>query len=176
MSLYNHVPNKAALLDGMAEVAIEEMLASVEEADDWVEALRVGARAYYQLAYRHPNIYPLVTIRPLNTPDAWRLVERGVALARRAGFSAETALYALRTCACYASGYALNQIARDVTYTADQPADSRLDITKLPPDAFPHLAAVAPYYDPTYRDREFEYGLDAILTGLQTKLLAERAH
>lgn len=98
--------------------------------------------------------------------------EGGVALGREAGFDAEEALYAVRTCASYAAGYALNQIARDTQYTADQPVDSRLDITKLPPGAFPNLASVAPYYDPANRDIEFEFGLDAILTGLRAKLAA----
>lgn len=174
MSLYNHVPNKAALLDGMVEVVIKEILDAPEVPGTWVERLRAGARAYYRLAYAHPHIFPLIAIRPLNTIDAWQLVERGVGLAREAGFSAEEALYALRTCASYAAGYALNQIARDRAYTADQPPESRLDITKLPPDRFPNLAAVTPYYDPAYRDVEFEYGLDAILTGLQAKLASSR--
>lgn len=169
MSLYNHVPNKSALLDGIAELVLGEVLASAVAFGDWLETLRAAARAYYRLAWHHPHLYPLVVTRPLNTPDAWRLLEHGIALARAAGFDAETALYAVRTCACYAAGYALTQIARSAEYTTDLAADARLDITKLSADEFPHLAAVAPYYDPSYRDREFEYGLDAILRGLQAK-------
>jgi len=173
MSLYNHVPNKAALLDGIVELMLREVRRQPSDGGaDWAERLRAAARSYYRLAHAHPHIFPLVAMRPLNTIDAWRLVEGGVALGRAAGFDAEEALYAVRTCASYAAGYALNQIARDTQYTADQPADSRLDITKLPPDAFPNLASVAPYYAPAYRDIEFEFGLDAILTGLRAKLAA----
>ncbi|MDQ3303151.1 MAG: TetR family transcriptional regulator, partial [Actinomycetota bacterium] len=40
MSLYNHVPNKEALLDGMVEVLLAEMEVSVSGKQGWEERVR----------------------------------------------------------------------------------------------------------------------------------------
>src|SRR5215210_8896967 len=52
MSLYNHVPNKSALLDGMVEVLLGEVKVSSEN-HDWEERIRDGYRAFRRLAHRH---------------------------------------------------------------------------------------------------------------------------
>ena len=67
MILYRHAPNKAALLEGVAETVLTHL--KVDPADpDWAAQLRSVARDYRQLALAHPNVVPLLVTRPLATP------------------------------------------------------------------------------------------------------------
>ena len=62
--LYRHVPNKAAVLDGVAEIVLAQL--SVDTADpDWAGQLRTVARAFRQLALTAPNVVPLLVTGPL---------------------------------------------------------------------------------------------------------------
>src|SRR6476620_223343 len=65
--LYRHVPSKAAVLDGVAEIVLAQL--AVNHTDpDWAGQLRTVARAFRQLALEHPNVVPLLVTRPLATP------------------------------------------------------------------------------------------------------------
>ena len=67
MILYRHAPNKAALLDGVAEAILAQL--KVDPADpDWAAQLRAVARGYRALALAHPKAVPLLVTRPLATP------------------------------------------------------------------------------------------------------------
>ena len=92
MILYRHAPNKAALLDGVAETVLAQL--HVDSADpDWAGQLRAVARRYRALALAHPHAVPLIVTRPLATPlalrplGALRPLEDILALLTRAGFS-----------------------------------------------------------------------------------------
>src|SRR5215207_11014014 len=63
MSLYNHVPNKGALLDGMVEVLLGALEVPARNRD-WEEHTREGYRAFRRLAHEHPNVFPLLVNRP----------------------------------------------------------------------------------------------------------------
>src|ERR671910_3474527 len=75
MSLYNHVPNKGALLDGMVEVLLGELEVPPEN-HGWEERVRDGYRAFRRLAHEHPNVFPLLVERPPETMDGVWLVEK----------------------------------------------------------------------------------------------------
>src|SRR6202022_110569 len=65
--LYRHVANKAAVLDGVAEIVLAQL--PVDNTDpDWAGQLRTVARAFRHLALAHPNVVPLLVTRPLATP------------------------------------------------------------------------------------------------------------
>ena len=51
--LYRHLPNKAALLDGVAEIVLAQL--AVDTTDpDWAGQLRIVAHEFRQLALTHP--------------------------------------------------------------------------------------------------------------------------
>jgi TetR/AcrR family transcriptional regulator, tetracycline repressor protein len=68
MSLYNHVANKEAVLDGLHERLILQLELDAQ-APDWVSALRSAARSYRGLARQHPQAFVLLATRPLATPE-----------------------------------------------------------------------------------------------------------
>ena len=169
MSLYNHVPNKAALLDGLIERVINEVEEPPQDAP-WDEQVRAMARSYRRLAHDHPHVVPLIAMRPFNTITALRPVERAFGIFRAAGFDEAEALHAFRTLAGFATGYTLAETGGFFGETI--PADSTDIIEKndLDPDTFPHLTHMLPTIADCDHNAEFEFALDVIIEGLRTKL------
>jgi len=113
--LYRHVPNKAAVLDGVAELVLAQL--SVDSTDpDWAGQLRSVARDFRQLALTHPNVVPLLVTRPLATPlgqrppGMLRPLEDVLALLTSAGFTGEDALHIYRMLFGYLYGHILNEL------------------------------------------------------------------
>jgi len=162
MSLYNHVPNKGALLDGMVEVLLGELEVPPED-EGWERRIREAYRAFRRLAHEHPNVFPLLVTRPPDTMDGIWLVEEFLKTLREAGFDPETALYAFRALSSYASGYAMAEIRG----FAMEPAGARLGAVALSEDDFPNIHELEAPLRNVDHDAEFEFGLDLILTGLK---------
>jgi TetR/AcrR family transcriptional regulator, tetracycline repressor protein len=162
MSLYNHVPNKSALFDGMVEVLLGELEIPPENRG-WEERIREGYRAFRRLAHEHPNVFPLLVDRPPDTMDGVWLVEAFLKTLREAGFGKETALHAFRVLSSYTFGYAMAEIRG----FALEPDGSRLGAHTLSAEEFPYLSELRLYLERVDHDAEFEFGLDLILTGLQ---------
>jgi TetR/AcrR family transcriptional regulator, tetracycline repressor protein len=165
MSLYNHVPNKNALLDGMVEVLLGELEIPAEN-HGWEERIREGYRAFRRLAHEHPNVFPLLVNRPPETMDGVWLVEELLRTLEEAGFGLKTALHAFRALSSYTFGYAMAEIRG----FALEPDGSRSGTYILSPEEFPHLCALRPQLENVDHDAEFEFGLDLVLTGLRAKL------
>src|SRR5690242_14467440 len=69
MVIYRHVPNKAAVLDGVVEIVFAQLSVDASAAD-WAEQLRAVARDFRRLTLAHPRVVPLLVTRPLATPLA----------------------------------------------------------------------------------------------------------
>jgi TetR/AcrR family tetracycline transcriptional repressor len=162
MSLYNHVPNKSALLDGMVEVLLGELEIPPEN-HSWEERIRDGYRALRRLAHEHPNVFPLLVNRPPDTMDGVWLVEEFLKTLKEAGYGKETALHAFRSLSSYTLGYAMSEIRG----FALEPDGSRLGAYRLLPEEFPRISELKPQLEKVDHDAEFEFGLELILTGLQ---------
>ncbi|MGH3145523.1 MAG: TetR/AcrR family transcriptional regulator C-terminal domain-containing protein [Rubrobacter sp.] len=165
MSLYNHVPNKGALLDGMVEVLLGELRIPPED-EGWEERIRGAYRAFRRLAREHPNVFPLVITRPPDTMDGVWLVEEFLRTLGRAGFDPKTSLHAFRTLSGYATGYAMAEIRG----FAMEPAGPRRGALDLSAEAFPFIGELNRELGEVDRDAEFEFGLDLIISGLREKL------
>ena len=165
MSLYNHIPNKSALLDGMVEILLGELEIPPENRG-WEERIREGYRAFRRLAHEHPNVFPLLVNRPPETMDGVWLVEEFLKTLGEAGFDKETALHAFRSLTSYTFGYAMAEIRG----FALEPDGSRPGAQRLPSEEFPRISELRPHLDEVNHDAEFEFGLDLILSSLQTRL------
>ncbi len=169
MSLYNHIPNKAALLDGL----VEHVISKVEPRSPtggWDEEVRELARTYRRAALQHPNVVPLIVMRPFNTLTALGPLERGLAVFRRAGFDDEAALHAFRTVTSFASGYTLGESGG--FFGEHRPLDtaSVIEPADLDPDQFPNLIELLPTLVNCDHDAEFDFALDVMIDGLANKL------
>ena len=167
MSLYRYVPNKEALLDGIVELIVLEIDVPADSEGDWEGACRRIARSYRKAAHAHPEAFPLVTTRPLNTPEALRRVDANFEILRRAGFDEQASIVAFRTVAAYVRGFALEEVTGRALGAQ---ANGALDPRTLSAQDFPRVAELAPRLVAADRDAEFERGLELILTGLRAEL------
>ena len=180
MVLYRHAPNKAALLDGVAEIVLAQL--KVDPADpDWATQLRAVARDYRRLALAHPHVVPLLVTRPLATPlglrppGTLRPLENVLALLTRAGFTGPDALHIYRALFGFLHGHVLNEL-QELVENPDETDDLlRLGLHRLPIGEFPllrSLASVLASYDGA---AELERGLDILLAGLTATLTPRRS-
>jgi AcrR family transcriptional regulator len=180
MILYRHAPNKAALLDGVAETVLAQL--KVDPADpDWAAQLRTVARGYRALALAHPNVVPLLVTRPLATPlglrppGTLRPLEAILTLLTRAGFSGPDALHIYRALFGFLHGHVLNEL-QELIENPDETDDLlRLGLHRLPIREFPLLRSLAPALASYDGASELERGLDILLTGLTDSLTPRAA-
>ncbi|MBF6164942.1 TetR/AcrR family transcriptional regulator C-terminal domain-containing protein [Streptomyces gardneri] len=176
MVIYRHVPNKAAVLDGVAELMFTQL--SVDAADpDWARQLRALARDFRRLALAHPRVVPLLVTRPLATPlglrpyAVIRPLEDILQLLTRAGFSGADALHVYRAVFGFLYGHVLNELQEIVERPEETDDVLRLGLHRLPIAEFPLLRALAPVLAAYDGEAELERGLDILLTGLTAALL-----
>ncbi len=175
MVIYRHVPNKAAVLDGIAEVVFSEL--PVDAFDpDWIAQVRVVAREFRRLALAHPRAVPLLVTRPLATPlgqrprAVVRPLENVLALLTRAGFSGGDALHIYRALFGFLYGHVLNELQEMVERPEETDDVLRLGLHRLPISEFPLLRELAPVLAAYDGAAELERGLDILLAGLAATL------
>ncbi len=175
MILYRHAPNKAALLDGVAETVLAKLTVDATDTD-WVGQLRAVARNYRALALAHPHVVPLLVTRPLATPLALRPhgtlrpLEDVLALLTRAGFTGPEALHIYRALFGFLHGHILDEL-QEIVDNPDETDDLlRLGLYRLPIGEFPLLRSLAPALASYDGAAELERGLDNLLNGLTATL------
>jgi AcrR family transcriptional regulator len=179
MTLYRYAPNKAALLDAVAETVLAQL--KVDPSDpDWAAQLRNVARDYRRLALAHPNVVPLLVTLPLSTPLALRplgvlrSLEDVLTLLIGAGFSGADALHIYRALFGFLHGHVLNEL-QELVENPDEVDDLlRLGLHRLPIGEFPQLRSLAPVLAAYEGGTELERGLDILLAGL-TVLFASQS-
>lgn len=161
MSLYNHVANKAAILDGIFESILEE-LPPAPRSSSWRVTLRERAHSLRAVLAAHPNALPIIATRVAATRVSLGYLEGLLGLLRGAGFTMRDALYIVQILIAYVVGHAM------ASFIAPND-DSQPDYEALPAEQFPHIRELAASL-PIDREREFEFGLGAILAGFAARL------
>ena len=164
MAIYRHFPNKAAVLAGVVEVLLAELVIPPPSDVPWQTVFRGVSRAYRALLLRHPHAIPLLAALPLSDPAAARASGAVMALLRDAGFDAQSALKTLATITSFVIGVAQWEVG-----TAPFRAPGARESFALPPDADPYLVELLPQLAEDDCDETFEFGLDVIVRGLETR-------
>src|ERR1700733_14081154 len=173
--LYRHVPNKAAVLDGVAELVLTEL--SVDTTDlDWAAQLRTVAHDFRRLALAHPNVVPLLVTRPLATPlgqrppGMLRPLEDVLALLTGVGFSGADALHIYRVLFGYLHGHILTELQEVIERPEETDDVLRLGLRRLAVPEFPQVRALASALASYDGAAELDRGLDLLLLGLTATL------
>lgn len=175
MSLYRYAQNRSALLDGVAELVLNDLSIRADE-PDWKAQLRYLAHDLRQVALNHPNVVPLLVTRPLATPlglrplGTLRPLEQILALLIAAGFAPADALHVYRAYYGFLYGHILNELQEYIVDPDENEALLRLGLHRLPAKEFPQLRALAPALAEYDGANELDEGLDILLTGLETQL------
>ncbi len=160
MSLYKHVANKAEILDGIVALIWAEIL-TPQPTDEWKEAMRRRASSARAVLLRHSWAVGLLESRATMSPTVMAYTNAVLGNLRAAGFSIADAAHAFWTVDSYVYGHVV------------QEANARQSAS-LPPaepaDHYPYLSEVAQHSMESgfTFDQEFEYGLELILSALET--------
>lgn len=178
MSLYRYAENRAALLDGVSELVLNELPIHPED-PDWKAQLRHIAHNLRRLALEHPNVVPLLVTRPLSTPlglrplGTLRPLEQILALLIGAGFGPADALHVYRAYYGFLYGHILNELQEFVVDPEENEVLLRLGLHRLPSKEFPHLRALAPALAEYDGEAELDQGITILLSGLEAQLTTQ---
>lgn len=171
MSLYKHVADKDAVLDGIVELLWAELPASPDPDGDWRDALQQLAEGLRAVFRDHPRAAPLLATRNFLNAAALRCYDAYLRVLQGAGFERRAALDALCAVGGQAMGYSLVELqcAGPDTPIARETELQRLRrVTQsLPGDAPDSLIELAMELSGTCDlDRCFSIGLSTVIAGL----------
>jgi AcrR family transcriptional regulator len=177
MSLYNHVPNKEAILDGLVDIVISEIeLPSPSET--WDVAVRRCAVSAYEAMLRHPWACRLVMMPPSGggLSSRMRYIEALLCQFRRAGFSPELTYRAYHAVDSHVLGFTMWELGHNVAANLDPDIAEEL-LAIVSTGEFPYLLEHAQQHmaDRSELQGEFEFGLELVLDGLRRFHEAEQA-
>jgi len=174
MSLYNHVSDKAELIDLMVDFIVGDIIEEPIDAEsDWVEALRTVCRQTHKVWGAHPGFARVYSDGVTVGPNGLTNIERTVKVLRDVGFSDADAARAFFLLYQYTISSLLVAHAKPLDLHArdrrsDGSADDRVDtyFSALPRQDVPNVLAVARFLS----GGDFEFGLDILLNGLRLRL------
>ncbi|MEU4576364.1 TetR/AcrR family transcriptional regulator [Nonomuraea sp. ATR24] len=164
MSLYNHVPNKDALLSGVAEAVLSEIEFTDDPGADWTDRVRVQARAFRQIAHHYPRCTMLVVSRQVHSPAGMLPVERALATLRSAGFDGADAVRVLRVFIAFVVGSLLREVG--VTPAFAPPREDAADPGVVDPALFPEVHALSALLDGCDHEGDFEFGVELMIRAI----------
>ena len=172
MSLYNHVANKDALLDGMADLVSEDFAVPTPD-DGWRESLRRSAVSAHEVLLRHPWAATLLESRSSPGPARLRYLDRVVGTLVEAGFPIRAAYLTFMTLDSYVYGFTLQEVSSPAPPEQEAAAAQEF-VAELPDGEYPYLVAMAEVVMDPKHDRmaDFGNGLDLILDAVQVRRTA----
>ncbi|MET9340073.1 TetR/AcrR family transcriptional regulator [Nonomuraea sp. NPDC003804] len=172
MSLYHHVPNKDAILDGVVDMVFAAIELPGVECDDWRDAIRARASSARAVLSQHSWALGLMDSRRDPGPATLRHLDAVLGVLREAGFTLPMAAHAVSLIDSYVGGFVLQEANLPVTTPNDVEDVAGGILEQLPAGTFPYLTemivehALRPGYD---HSSEFGYGLDLILDALEAR-------
>jgi len=165
MSLYNHVPNKASLLDAIAEYVMADLQFAADPRAEWRDQARALVRTFREISRRYPRSVNVVIMRQLNSPAGLRPLELALATARAAGFDGITAVRVMRTFVAYALGTVVNEARLDLMRANADPGPGGY-AGLLDPAEFPNTLALVDTLMEHDHEADFEFGLDLLIAAV----------
>ena len=186
MSLYYHVANKEAVLDGVVEALVHEIAESQggftvpEKVTDWKTEVRDRILAARVVMLRHPWAPSVFETRTRMSPSVVMYFETLLGIMREGGFSYDLAHRAMHAVGSMSLGFTQELFKPDSAAEEEESTEM-----------FEHMMEKLPYLagmmmeiahdDPDTTlgwcdaQREFEFSLDLLLDGLEQKRILESA-
>jgi AcrR family transcriptional regulator len=177
MSLYYHVANKEAVLDGIVDVIVDEINQAVSQVDrptaedDWKVAMRTRILTARDVLLEHRWAPEVMESRTKVSPGVIGYFDGLLGIFRGGGFSYDLAHHALHALGSRALGF-----TQELFEPEDDSGDEEsMEMLEQMADQFPYLVgmlAEVVHDDPSSTlgwcddQVEFEFGLDLILDGL----------
>ncbi len=169
MSLYNHVPNKAALLDAIGEYVRAQILLPTDPELTWEQRARVLMHAFRDVVERYPRSVELMMARAPSSLVGLEPLEYSLEMVEQAGFYGRDALRVVRAFVAYAVGATTTAAHRARAVEAMRDDGTPPDPAGL--EQYPRIAALG--LDLFIDESDFEFGLDLLISAV-TDLRRER--
>jgi len=174
MSLYNHIENKNDLIDGMVDIVFGEIEAPAI-GGDWKAELRKRAISTRSALNRHRWAIGEMEGRTNHGPNSMRLHDAVLGCLRGAGFSPEMTVHLYSVQDAYIYGFVLQEIDMEQETPEEFAAEAERQMHDYAEQLgnYPHLVEVVGGYVAEHGydyEKEFLYGLDLILDGLESRL------
>jgi AcrR family transcriptional regulator len=168
MSLYHHVANKDAVLDGIVDLVVG-LIEVPPAGTGWRTAMHRRAVSAHEVLLAHPWAAMLVISRFNAGPGMMRYLDATFGRLRDGGFSVEGALDAMNVLDSHIYGFTLQEL--NLPFEAEQASEVSAEVLgQLDPAEHPHLVEVVTRIARTGRDEDFELGLGLLLDGLERRL------
>ncbi len=167
MSIYRHVANKDALLDGMVDAVVAEIDVPAASAP-WRAAMRDRAFSAHAVLMRHPWACSLLMSRVNVGPAMLRYVDATITSLRGAGFSLAHVDHAWNALDSYIYGFTLQKL--NFPFEADQYATIAAGyLPRVSAEQYPGFHALTAHVASGAHDglHDLAFGLDLLLDGLE---------
>ena len=167
MSLYNHVANKDAILDGIVDTVVSEIDVPTV-GGEWRSEMRRRAISAHEVLVRHAWATQLIVSRPNVGPSMLRYVDATIGCLVKAGFTYPTADHAWNAIDSYVYGFTLQKL--NFPFKPKEYAKvAKAFLPMIPPDQYPFLNRMSQQVISGDHDglHDLQFGLDLILDGLE---------
>ena len=179
MSLYHHVANKEAVLDGVVDAIVHEIAETLGGLDvpsngaDWKTALRRRILTAREVMLRHPWAPGVLETRTTMSFAMMRYFDTLLGILRQGGFSYDLGHQAMHALGSRSLGFTREMFQPD---DEDQAEEDVTVMLEQMADQLPHIVGMMmeiAHDDPDSKlgwcdyQTEFEFALDLILDGLE---------
>ena len=171
MAVYHWVPSKDELLSLIVEAVYREIPLdpTLLPAGTWHDRFGYAARVYRETLRRHPHALPVLATRPPSAASiaALKPSEFAMSILREAGFSPATAMQAVTAMSNLVTGLVLAEVGLPPGVETDVSEEQRAALLEhMTPDEFPNILEALAAYEFDW-DRQFEFGMDALMRGME---------
>ncbi len=176
MSLYNHVADKAELVDLMVDFIIGDVVAqSANDQGDWEAKLRAQAIRNHEIWRRHPGFVRVYAEGVTLGPNGLANMDWAIGLLREAGFDEQEAAAAFLLLYRWSMATLLvgrtRPVSRSYQQASPNVASSKSDrmralFSARPLEEVPNVEATMMYLSGT----SIDFGLDIVMAGLKARL------
>ncbi|XVV13112.1 TetR/AcrR family transcriptional regulator [Actinoplanes sp. CA-131856] len=158
MAIYRHFPNRQALLDAVADLAVDEVAAPAGS-EPWDQRIRAVLTGVRSAALRHPGIAGHIASRPPLGPAGLRLAAVIMAALAEAGLSPADVVKASQALIAYSAA------GLRMAVEAGEPDERWRQVNEA-------LKGEAPVVG---SEEQFDYGLRLLINGIRMEATAARS-
>jgi AcrR family transcriptional regulator len=162
MGLYRHVATRDEIVQGIADMALEDIDIELDATGTWDAQLKAVFIQIHETLLAHPGLIHVLHVQPISAERALDTVEALLGILRGSGFSGEEAVAIVGALQSYTFGFTVQQRARIGT----EEGQHVKRLKALPTSEYPNLLELAGDFGNWTTEQHFEYGLDRLLQGI----------
>lgn len=175
MAVYRYFPDKAALLDALADRAMEGIDPPMPRGAGWQVRARGVAQRYRARLLASPALVQWLLGRVTVSPGALRQYDAALAIVRESGLSDRDVVRVVDATVSYVLGFAAIEVARQGLGAQERGYRALAPwFQQLSPRALPALVALASHAG-DFDDELFDFGLDLLLAGAEARVMRSAA-